>query len=75
MKKLPLTLSHTIGSASAFHANRLSHISGANVIITEESGEDRLVLTAEGSRASIAELRMELRMELSDLAMTKRPLV
>jgi len=71
IKKLPLTLSHSIGSAPDFHASRLTRISGANVIITEEPGEDRLVLTAEGSRASIADLRIEL----SDLAMTKRALV
>ena len=70
-KKLPLTLSHSIGPAPEFHASRLTRLTGANVSIDEEPGEDRLVLTAEGSRASIADLRIEL----SDLAMTKRALV
>ena len=71
VKKLPLSLSHSIGSAPDFHARRWSFLSGARVEIVEESGEASLLLSAEGSRASLAELRTLL----SDLTRTKRSLV
>ena len=70
-KKLPLSLSNSMSSAPGFHAARLSRLSGATVVLMEEAGEDRLVLRAEGSRASLAELRTELR----ELAVSKRALV
>ena len=70
-KKLPLSLSNSMSSAPGFHAARLGRLSGATVRLMEEAGEDRLVLRAEGSRASLAELRTELR----ELAVSKRALV
>ena len=71
VKKLPLSLSHSVRPALQFHASSWSFRSGAKVELREEIGEDRIIVYAEGSRYSLAELRTLL----SDLTRTKRSLV
>ena len=59
-KKLSLTLSNAMGQALEFHGRELSFKTKATVTISEEEGEDRLVLRAEGSRRALSDLRVEL---------------
>ena len=59
-KKLSLTLSSAMGLAREFHERELSFKTSAKVTISEEAGEDRLVLRAEGSRRALSDLRVEL---------------
>jgi hypothetical protein len=59
-KKLSLSLSSAMGLARDFHERELSFKTNAKVTITEEEGEDRLVLRAEGSRRALSDLRVEL---------------
>ncbi len=59
-KKLSLSLSSAMGLARDFHERELSYKTNATVTISEEAGEDRLVLRAEGSRRALSDLRVEL---------------
>jgi hypothetical protein len=59
-KKLSLSLSSAMGQARDFHERELSFRTNATVKISEEEGEDRLVLRAEGSRRALSDLRVEL---------------
>ena len=60
-KMLSLSLSYAIGNAHAFHANRLTHVTGAVVTIKAVEGKRNIFLRAEGSQIAITRLRNELR--------------
>lgn len=60
-KLLPLSMSYAIGKARAFHAARLSAVTGALVDIEIKEGKCNLVLTGKGSRLAIENLQNEIR--------------
>ena len=60
-KLLPLSVSYAIGKAHAFHAARLTLVTGAVVTISSVEGKNNLFLRAEGTQLAIYNLRNELR--------------
>ena len=60
-KKLPMSLSHAMSGAIAFHSARLTTLTGASVSITVTTGMPNLVVSAEGTPTAISKVREEIR--------------
>ena len=64
-KVLPLSISYAIGKAHAYHAARLTQMTGAIVTIELPEGKQNLLLKAEGTQMAINNLRSEMRLLLT----------